>query len=86
MARKLRPALNIVSDIGCLGFDLQHHSDEQIAAAVALLREVNPELFSWLVQALGAPMKRIQNEGKTFARVDSLRLLGGRDLPRPATR
>lgn len=53
MARKLRPALNIVSDIGSLAFDLQHHSDEQIAAAVALLRTVNPEMFNWLVQKLG---------------------------------
>lgn len=52
MTRKLRPAVAIVSDIGSLGFDLQHHSDEQIAAAVALLRTVNPELFSWLVRAL----------------------------------
>ena len=29
MARRLRPALDIVSDIGCLGFDLQHHGDRE---------------------------------------------------------
>ena len=52
MSRKLRPALNIVSDIGCLGFDLQHHDDAQIAAAVALLRKSNPEMFDWLVKVL----------------------------------
>lgn len=58
MARKLRSALELVSDIGCLGFDLQHHSDEQIAAAVALLRTVNAPLFHWLVKALGEPVVR----------------------------
>lgn len=54
-ARKLRPVLAIVSDIGALGFDLQHHSDEQIAYAVAVLRTVNPEMFRWLSRALAEP-------------------------------
>lgn len=53
MPRKLRDALEIVSDIGSLGFDLQYHDDIQIRHAVAVLRAVNPELFNWLVQALG---------------------------------
>lgn len=51
-ARKLRPALDIVSDIGALGFDLQHHDDQSITAAVTLLRTVNPEMFDWLVKVL----------------------------------
>jgi len=53
--RKLRPALELVSDIGSLGFDLQHHSDEQIREAVKLLRTVNPEMFNWLARLLGDP-------------------------------
>lgn len=51
-ARRLRLALDIVSDIGSLGFDLQHHSDEQIAEAVRILRTVNPEMFDWIVKQL----------------------------------
>lgn len=54
MPRKLRPALDLVSDIGSLGFDLQHHSDEQIAEAVRILRTVNPEMFDWIVKQLAA--------------------------------
>ena len=50
--RRLRSALEIVSDIGALGFDLRHHSDEHIAAAVKLLRTVNPQMFDWLVRVL----------------------------------
>jgi len=52
--RRLRPALELVSDIGCLGFDLQHHSDVQIAEAVKLLRLSNPQMFDWLVKVLAA--------------------------------
>lgn len=52
MARRLRDAAELVSDIGSLGFDLQHHSDEEIAEAVAFLRKVNPEMFDWLVKIL----------------------------------
>lgn len=62
MARKLRPALEIVSGIGALGFDLQHHDSTQIAHAVAVLRTVNPELFSWLVQALGVTPTEVSAE------------------------
>lgn len=58
MARKLRPALNIVSDIGSLAFDLQHHSNEQIAEAVAILHTVNPEMFDWLVERLAGGSTR----------------------------
>ena len=57
MSRKLRPVLNIVSDIGSLGFDLQHHTDADIAEAVKLLRTVNPEMFDYLVKALSAPVE-----------------------------
>ena len=63
--RKLRPAIEIVSDIGSLGFDLQHHSDAQIVEAVKLLRTVNPELFAWLVQVLGS--KRSEPAGRSEA-------------------
>lgn len=52
--RKLRTAIEIVSNIGSLGFDLQHHSDVQIVEAVKLLRMVNPEMFEWLVRVLGS--------------------------------
>lgn len=62
MTRKLRPALEIISDIGALGFDLQHHSDAVIADAVTLLRTVNPELFSWLVQVLGEPQRGLRGD------------------------
>lgn len=55
MARKLRPAVEIVSDIGALGFDLQHHTDGQIAEAVTVLRTVNPEMFDWLSRILAQP-------------------------------
>lgn len=50
--RKLRPAVELVSSIGELAFDLQHHSDEEIAEAVAVLRVVNPQMFDWLVEKL----------------------------------
>lgn len=53
MTRKLRPAIEIVSDIGSLGFALQHHSDDAIQQAVIVLRTVNPEMFDWLVKILG---------------------------------
>jgi hypothetical protein len=46
--------LEIVSDIGSLGFDLQHHNETDIAYAVQVLRTVNPQMFDWLVQVLGA--------------------------------
>jgi len=54
MSRKLRPAVNIVSDIGSLAFDLHQHDEGQIAAAVELLRTVNPEMFDWLVRVLAS--------------------------------
>jgi hypothetical protein len=57
MARKLRPAVELVSDIGSLAFDLQHHSEEEIAEAVAVLRYVNPQMFDWLVEHLKAEAK-----------------------------
>lgn len=54
MSRKLRSVLELVSDIGKLGFDLQHHSDEQITEAVKMLRTVNPEMFDFISQRLAA--------------------------------
>ena len=44
--------MEIVSNIGALGFDLQHHDDVTIAGAVALLRTVNAPMFDWLVRVL----------------------------------
>lgn len=58
MARKLRPALNIVSDIGCLGFDLQHHSEKDISEAVAFMRLSNQEMFDWIA-------RHISGQGET---------------------
>lgn len=55
MARRLKCAIELVSDIGSKAFDLQHHSDEEIAEAVKLLRDVNGPMFDWLVKALEAP-------------------------------
>lgn len=52
MPRKIRTAVELVSDIGSKGFDLQHHSDADIKAAVTLLRTVNPQMFDWLVRVL----------------------------------
>jgi hypothetical protein len=46
------PAIEIISDIGCLGFDLQHHSEQQIADALAFMRLSNPQMFYWIVKAL----------------------------------
>jgi hypothetical protein len=55
MARRLRSAIELVSDIGSLGFDLQHYSELEIKQAVKVLREFNPEMFDWLVRALQKP-------------------------------
>lgn len=55
MARKLRPAIELVSSIGSLGYDLQHHQDAAIEEAVVLLRTVNPQMFDWLSRVLGQP-------------------------------
>lgn len=58
MARKLRLAIELISSIGSLGFDLQHHPDAAIEEAVALLRTVNPQMFDWLSRVLGQPPSR----------------------------
>ncbi len=50
--KKLRSAIELVSNIGALGFDLQHHEDAAIAEAVKMLRTVNPQMFDWLVTVL----------------------------------
>lgn len=52
MTRRLKPAVELVSDIGAKAFDLQHHSDADIREAVKFLRTVNPEMFDWLVRIL----------------------------------
>jgi hypothetical protein len=52
MAKQLKPAIAIVSDIGSKAFDLQHHSEREIQEAVKILREVNGPMFDWLVQVL----------------------------------
>lgn len=58
MPRRPRPAIELVSDIGSLGFDLQHHSDHDIAEAVAVLRTVNGPMFDWIVRVLSAPIAK----------------------------
>jgi hypothetical protein len=50
--RQLKTAVEIVSDIGSKAFDLQHHDEREIIAAVALLRHVNGPMFDWLTQML----------------------------------
>lgn len=52
MTRRLKSAVELVSDIGSKAFDLQHHSDEEIREAVRMLRHVNGPMFDWLVLAL----------------------------------
>lgn len=62
MTRRLRPALEIVSDIGSLGFDLQHHKQSDIYEAVATLRTVNPDMFNWLALLLAGPGREDRTE------------------------
>ena len=52
--RHLRPAVDIVSDIGALAHDLQCHRDTDIVDAVRCCRTVNPEMFAWLVAVLSS--------------------------------
>lgn len=54
MARRLRSAVQLMSDIGSKAFDLQYHSDKDIAEAVAVLRDVNGPMFDWLVSRLSS--------------------------------
>ena len=58
MTRRLKSAVELVSDIGCKAFDLQHHSELEIRKAVALLRTVNAPMFDWLTQMLQAPVAK----------------------------
>jgi hypothetical protein len=51
--------VEIVSDIGALGFDLQHHSEGEIVRAVTMLRTVNPDMFDWLVRMLELPQAAV---------------------------
>lgn len=55
MPRRLKSAVELVSDIGAKAFDLQQHSELEIAKAVAFLREVNGPMFDWLIQRLADP-------------------------------
>jgi len=66
--RRLRPAAEIVSDIGALAHDLQHHNDTDIARAVTFCRTVNPEMFAWLVRALSVPVANVIH-GETCPKV-----------------
>ena len=67
--RRLKTAIELVSDIGSVGFDLQHHSERDIAAAVAVLREVNGPMFDWLLRVLdGRP--RYSAHGVTCPKVE----------------
>jgi hypothetical protein len=55
MARKLKPAIELLSNIGSLGFDLQHHSDADIAEAMAFMRQANGPMFDYLAERLAPP-------------------------------
>jgi hypothetical protein len=64
--RRLRPAVEIVSDIGALAHDLQQHGDVEIVEAVKFCRTANPEIFAWLVSVLSSFRSRPQsNEART---------------------
>lgn len=52
MVRRFKSPVELVSDIGCKAYDLQHHDERDIAEAVALVRQVNAPMFDWLVQVL----------------------------------
>ncbi len=49
---KLKPAIEIISAIGSLGFNLQFHSADEIEKAMRFMRSANPEMFDWLVTQL----------------------------------
>ena len=55
--RKLRPAIEILSDIGSLGFDLQHHDDLVIADAMEFMRKANPEMFAWIAKVIAPKLE-----------------------------
>ncbi len=59
MATK-KSAVELVSDIGQKGYYLQQFSDVEIAAAVAFLRKVNPEMFDWIAKILSASPAKAQ--------------------------
>lgn len=48
MARKLRSAVELASDIGAKAFDLYAHGDRAAVDALRVLVSVNPEMFAWL--------------------------------------
>ena len=68
MTRRLKSAVELVSDIGAKAFDLQHHRERDILEAVAILREVNGPMFDWLTCML-QPRARVE-VGRSGAAVD----------------
>ncbi len=52
MTRKLKPAAELVSDIGVKAMDLMAHPDEDVKLAVRFVAKVNPEIFDWLRRQL----------------------------------
>lgn len=68
--RRLRPAIEIISDIGSLGYDLQHHAEPDIAAAMTFIRQANPEMFDWLAKVLDVT-KKCRHCGVDLKRFDS---------------
>jgi hypothetical protein len=67
MSRKLRKptktALEILSDIGCEGFDLQYYSETEIAEAMRFMRQANPQMFDWLARVLASRSSEGTNVG-----------------------
>ena len=56
--RKLKHAVELVSDIGALAVDLHNgYRDEDAHAAFVFLAKVNPQLFAWLKDRLVAASK-----------------------------
>lgn len=52
MPRKRKMAIELLSQIGTLGYDLQFHHQAEIAEAMKFMRTANPELFDWLAKVL----------------------------------
>ena len=57
MSRKPRPVLELLANIGVIGFDLQrNYSADEIADAMRLMRLSNARLFDFLARTLGPAM------------------------------
>jgi len=58
MKRRLRPAVELASDIGAKAADLHAHGDAAALEALDFLCKVNPDVYSWLLDRLMAVRSR----------------------------